>query len=126
MDTAARQLPLVVSVDDHICEPPHLWADRLPSKFQDVAPRVIRGSMLPNGTFVDDANAPDSEPCDSWVFGDLRVPISVGHAAAGIPFEERMRKVDGYDARFAGELTKPLTFEAMRPGAYRAADRLLD
>ena len=30
------------SVDDHIIEPPNVWMDRLPSKYKDVGPRVLR------------------------------------------------------------------------------------
>jgi len=31
----------ITSVDDHIVEPPNVWQDRVPSKYKDVAPRVI-------------------------------------------------------------------------------------
>src|ERR1700722_19746135 len=31
----------ITSVDDHIIEPPNVWQDRVPSKYKDVAPRVI-------------------------------------------------------------------------------------
>ncbi len=31
----------ITSVDDHIVEPPHVWRDRVPSKYKDIAPRVI-------------------------------------------------------------------------------------
>ena len=37
-----RTLPKILSVDDHIVEPPHLWETWLPSKWQDRAPRVVR------------------------------------------------------------------------------------
>ncbi len=33
----------LVSVDDHVIEPPRVWLDRLPSKYHDVAPRMARG-----------------------------------------------------------------------------------
>ena len=32
----------IISVDDHVVEPPRLWQDRLPRKYQDVGPRVVR------------------------------------------------------------------------------------
>ena len=35
-------LPLIISVDDHVVEPPTLWTDRLPQKYLDRAPRVER------------------------------------------------------------------------------------
>ena len=31
----------LISVDDHVVEPPHVWADRLPAKYRDVGPRVV-------------------------------------------------------------------------------------
>jgi predicted TIM-barrel fold metal-dependent hydrolase len=35
-------IPRIISVDDHVVEPPTLWTDRLPSKYADRAPRVVR------------------------------------------------------------------------------------
>ena len=31
----------VISVDDHIVEPAHMFEGRLPKKFQDRAPRIV-------------------------------------------------------------------------------------
>ena len=38
-------LDWIVSVDDHVIEPPNVWLDRLPSKYKDVAPRIIKESV---------------------------------------------------------------------------------
>ena len=35
-------IPRIISVDDHVVEPPDLWTNRLPAKYQDRAPRVER------------------------------------------------------------------------------------
>ena len=32
---------ILVSVDDHLVEPPNLFEERLPGKFADAAPRVL-------------------------------------------------------------------------------------
>ena len=32
---------ILVSVDDHVCEPPDMWKGRLPAKYQDRAPRMV-------------------------------------------------------------------------------------
>ena len=32
----------IISVDDHVTEPPDLWTSRLPARFQERAPRVER------------------------------------------------------------------------------------
>ena len=34
--------PLIVSVDDHVLEPPDLWTARLPKRYREQGPRVIR------------------------------------------------------------------------------------
>jgi hypothetical protein len=36
----------IISVDDHVLEPPHLWTSRMPKELLDLAPRVER---LPTG-----------------------------------------------------------------------------
>ena len=33
---------ILVSVDDHVVEPPHLFEGRTPAKYADDAPRVVR------------------------------------------------------------------------------------
>jgi predicted TIM-barrel fold metal-dependent hydrolase len=48
----------LISVDDHVVEPPTLWSERLPSKYRDVGPRVERIGGL-----------------DHWVYEDKRVPM---------------------------------------------------
>ena len=36
--------PKIISVDDHVIEPPNVWQDRLPAKYKDVGPRVDAGA----------------------------------------------------------------------------------
>ena len=33
-------IPWIVSVDDHVVEPPDLWSSRLPAKYRDVGPHI--------------------------------------------------------------------------------------
>ena len=35
-------LPRIISVDDHVVEPPGLWSERLPASKRDRGPRVVR------------------------------------------------------------------------------------
>jgi predicted TIM-barrel fold metal-dependent hydrolase len=56
----------LVSVDDHIIEPPRVWLDRLPSKYHDRAPRMDAGG---NGAV--------------WRYEDKIVPTSGLSVAAG-------------------------------------------
>ena len=52
-------LPLI-SADSHVLEPPDLWTARLPAKFQDRAPRQVRGEQGDQWQF------PSSPP---WAYG---------------------------------------------------------
>ncbi len=59
------------SVDDHIIEPPGVWADRVAKKFQAAAPHVI-----------------EDEGRQFWVYEDQRAPTMGLNAVAGNPREE--------------------------------------
>ncbi len=45
------ELPKIISVDDHIVEPADVWTSRMPAKFKDAAPHIVRKDM-PDVTFV--------------------------------------------------------------------------
>ena len=38
---SAIEIPPIISVDDHVIEPPHVWQSRLPSRYADIGPRVV-------------------------------------------------------------------------------------
>jgi len=40
----AMELPKIISVDDHVVEPPHVFEGRLPASLQARAPRIIETS----------------------------------------------------------------------------------
>ena len=42
------EIPRIISVDDHVVEPPDLWQDRVPAKYRDRAPRVKREKVRMN------------------------------------------------------------------------------
>jgi predicted TIM-barrel fold metal-dependent hydrolase len=86
----------IVSVDDHIVEPPNLWQDRVPAKYKDIAPRVIT----------------DDQGREFWVYEDLRQETGGLGASAG------RRKEDITAVGFP--------YADMRPGCYDAAARLID
>ena len=35
------EIPPIISVDDHVIEPPHVWQSRLPARYADIGPRVV-------------------------------------------------------------------------------------
>jgi predicted TIM-barrel fold metal-dependent hydrolase len=94
----ATDLPLdwLISVDDHVLEPPHLWADRVPHKDRERAPHME----------VDDTGL------DFWVYDGKKFPSSGLSAVAGKSKEE-----------FSPE---PLPYSEMRPGCYDPTARIED
>ena len=62
---------ILISVDDHVIEPPDLFDGRLPAKYADRAPRLV-----------------SDERSDKWVFGEGEARSSGLNAVAGRPPEE--------------------------------------
>ena len=87
---------ILVSVDDHLVEPPTLFEGRMPTKFANDAPRVIR---------QDDGS-------EVWTFNGAIVPNIGLNAVAGRPREE-------YGV-------EPTAFDEMRPGCYDIDERVKD
>ncbi len=87
---------IIVSVDDHVVEPPDLFRRHLPGRYQDLAPHVIR---------TDDGS-------DVWQFLDQQIPNVGLNAVAGRPPEEY-----GVD---------PTAFDELREGCFDIEKRVLD
>jgi predicted TIM-barrel fold metal-dependent hydrolase len=112
-----REFPRIISVDDHVVEPPGVWMDRLPSKYHDVGPRIVRapvGSItFIGGKFTPTVGNPGDGPeVDWWFYEDLRRPLLRLDAAVGYDRDE----VD----------LRAVTYEDMRPGAWQVQPRLAD
>ncbi len=114
------EMPRIISVDDHIVEPPNLWWDRLPAAKREAGPHVVRmhGAVerSANGArrFVEGSTAPGAKSVDVWIYDDLVWPMSVGYAHVG-PARDSKRKT--------GDL---MTFDEMIPGCYEQGARLAD
>ena len=80
--------PRIISVDDHVIEPPHVWQTYLPERFRAEGPRVVRSGVSRmgsvGGVYSWDED-PAATPCDFWLFEDLRYPMTRVMAAAGLP-----------------------------------------
>jgi predicted TIM-barrel fold metal-dependent hydrolase len=107
------EIPRVISVDDHVVEPPDLWSARLPEKYRDRGPRVVREKAkfdFQGGVFSYERNAPDGEWCDFWLYDDLVYPFPKLSAAVG----------------FENLDNEPVTFDQIRPGSWKQKERLED
>ena len=79
---------ILISVDDHVVEPPDMWEGRVPKKYADQVPKIV---PLDDGT-------------EAWEFDGKRSTNTGLNAVAGRPPEDY-----GLDAQ---------AFEDMRPGCY--------
>jgi predicted TIM-barrel fold metal-dependent hydrolase len=57
----------VVSVDDHVIEPPDVWTSRLSSKYQETCPRVL-----------------EDEFGEAWFYNDRRITVGGSVTGAGL------------------------------------------
>jgi len=87
---------ILVSVDDHLVEPPDVFVGRLPARYADQAPKVVR----------------QDDGADVWVFNDTVIPNIGLNAVAGRPKEE-------YGI-------EPTAFDEMRPGCFDVHERVKD
>jgi predicted TIM-barrel fold metal-dependent hydrolase len=112
-----NSLPWIISVDDHVTEPPDLWTSRLPSRYVSRGPRVERDRVKvhPDARLMQfEIGASDGVIADYWLFEGA--PIKTGlltpitHA---IGFEKKMSNT-------------PMTYDQIHPGCWRQNARLAD
>jgi predicted TIM-barrel fold metal-dependent hydrolase len=90
----------LISVDDHLVEPPSLWRDRLPRHYLDAGPRIVEEHI---------EGAP---PAHVWMYEGRRyVQIGLNAVAGKEP------------AEFG---TEPLRYSDMLPGCYEPKARVSD
>ncbi len=93
---AAVDEMILVSVDDHLIEPPDLFVNHLAARYQDRAPKLVR----------------NEEGSDVWVFGKVVMETAALNAVAGRPREE-------YGL-------EPQSLDEVRPGCYDVHERVKD
>ena len=87
---------ILISVDDHIVEPPDMFKNHLAKKYLDEAPRLVHN---PDGS-------------DTWQFRDVVIPNVALNAVAGRPKEEYGLEPQGLDE--------------IRPGCWQVDERIKD
>jgi len=95
-----EMIPKIISADDHVIEPPHVWQSRLPKKYFDVAPRIViapQGEMsLVDGTWVEKPGNGEKMAA-WWHYEEKRYQIKQMVACPGIPPEEVTMEGVTYD-----------------------------
>ena len=112
---AEKDLPLIISVDDHVLEPRDLWQQELPEHQRDRGPKVSRERVrlvFEGGHYGFERDDEHGQWCDVWQFDDLVMPTGLLHAPAGIPRKEQ-RNI-------------PAIYEDFREGTYNQVSRLAD
>ena len=85
------EFPKIISVDDHVVEPPGVWQDRLPAKYREIGPHV---EYLPGGNAILDGGGYIEEPGTEgplaawWFYEDHKYSVKRLIAAAGYPADE--------------------------------------
>src|SRR5579863_7607240 len=89
---------IMVSIDDHMIEPPDMYKNHVPAKWADQAPKVVRNTET---------------GVDEWVFGGTAVSTPFGMAATvGWP-----KKEWGFN---------PGSYSELRPGCFDVHERVRD
>ena len=111
--TDTTELPWIISVDDHVTEPPDLWTTRLPRRLADRAPRIERDRAqfhFGGGVFSFERGVADAPWCDLWIYEGVEVPLPLISHSVGF---------DHID-------NSPVTFDSIAPGCWQQAPRLAD
>jgi predicted TIM-barrel fold metal-dependent hydrolase len=114
----AAELPRLISVDDHVIEPPHVWAEHLPPKYRKDGPTVVRlrGRLQKTHQKYGLVEDPAANWVDCWLYDGTLFPL-LRALAAGI--------YAGDDKKLVGE-EGGATFDELRPGVYEPEARLAD
>src|SRR5215510_3109551 len=87
---------ILVSVDDHLIEPPDLFVNHLDARYLDRAPKLV----------------PNDEGSDVWTFGQMVMETAALNAVAGRPKSEYGME--------------PQSLDEVRPGCYDVHERVKD
>ena len=72
-------VPKIVSVDDHVVEPPHVWQTWLPEKLREAGPHVVRKRWAPfehhPGAKYTNTESPDGDWGDGWIYEDRLIYV---------------------------------------------------
>jgi predicted TIM-barrel fold metal-dependent hydrolase len=114
-----QELPKMISVDDHVVEPPDLWSARLASKYREAGPKVRRikaiNQGMVRGGFIGAIEAPDDPTAvwvDQWVYEDRTMVLQTGQMQV-----HNLREL---------HYLSMCTYDDMPAGVWQQAGRLAD
>lgn len=111
----ASDFPRIISVDDHVVEPPDLWQSRLPAKYKDVGPRIVhepRGTMnLVDGAWIE-TPGDSKEMAAWWHYEDHRYQTKLIIACPGMAPK---------DVQAVG-----VTYDEIKPACFQPKARIAD
>ena len=125
---SVMELPKIISVDDHVVEPAHVWQTWLPQKYREQRPARSsasggarsRTSPAPS---TSTPRTPNGLWGDAWYFEDRLIYVHKRFVA--IPLEATP---DGDLSKFdrTKMVMEALTYDEMRPGCYDRDERIKD
>jgi predicted TIM-barrel fold metal-dependent hydrolase len=122
------ELPKIISVDDHVVEPPHVWQTWLPEKYRAAGPRVERKRWsdfeLKKGAKYAMSEDPNGLWGDAWYYEDKLIYVHKRFVA--LPESA----VSGPDDNLEFDRTQmtmtALTYDEMRKGCWDRDARVKD
>ena len=103
---------IMISIDDHVVEPPDVFARHMPERFKDRVPKLINDVEGTGRGVGGRAPSRYAVGIDRWVFQDQSIGVPGIGAVMSWPHEEWS--------------SDPANLSEMRPGAYDARERVRD
>jgi predicted TIM-barrel fold metal-dependent hydrolase len=122
------ELPRIISVDDHVAEPAHLWQTWLPQKYRENGPQIERkrwgAFKLIAGAKYEMSEDPEGLWGDAWYYeGSL---IYVHKRLVALPKAATVDGPNGVEFDRSQMTMEPITYDEMRPGCYDLEARIKD
>jgi hypothetical protein len=108
------EIPRIISVDDHVIEPAHVWHTYLPAAFREAGPRLIKvkGRLRFEPRHMAFREDPDGYWADCWSYAGMLFPVTGGFAAVSFPRDQAHNRA--------------VLFEDILHGCYDRTARLAD
>jgi predicted TIM-barrel fold metal-dependent hydrolase len=124
------ELPKIISVDDHVVEPPHVWQTWLPEKHRERGPKVVRkrwgGFKLKGGGKYEMEEDDAGQWGDAWVYDGELIYVHKRHVAIPQSAVIDSGNGDGMSLDRTQLQMTALTYDDMIPGCWDRDARIAD